>query len=254
MVNKYSYKQEIIQVNPYLIAIVLFIVLSYSVYLFLDDSTVANLGKEDHFFEYLTASLFLATSLIFLLLYLQKRKLTLAIFTLAMFVGAGEEISWGQRILNFETPEKLKTVNVQNEFNLHNIYIFNGTDLEDNMKQGLDRMLQIDFLFRIFILVFGIALPIGVYHFAPISELAQKLKIPVPPVTIGIFFLVNWLTFRILLSYILPTGKDYQYYDTIAELFECGSSYILFIVAIYFLRNRRQDFLGFDIKQLVSKT
>lgn len=33
----------------------------------------------------------------------------------------GEEISWGQRILGFGTPEELTEVNNQDEFNLHNI-------------------------------------------------------------------------------------------------------------------------------------
>ena len=37
------------------------------------------------------------------------------------FVLAGEEISWGQRILGIATPESLKAVNVQEEFNFHNI-------------------------------------------------------------------------------------------------------------------------------------
>jgi hypothetical protein len=34
---------------------------------------------------------------------------------------AGEEISWGQRLLGFETPEDLRNVNVQGETTLHNI-------------------------------------------------------------------------------------------------------------------------------------
>ena len=36
--------------------------------------------------------------------------------------AAGEEISWGQRIFDFETPDFLMHLNVQNEFNVHNIY------------------------------------------------------------------------------------------------------------------------------------
>jgi hypothetical protein len=41
------------------------------------------------------------------------------------FLGiAGEEISWGQRILGLETPESLSTINHQNEINLHNITSF----------------------------------------------------------------------------------------------------------------------------------
>jgi hypothetical protein len=37
---------------------------------------------------------------------------------------AGEEISWGQRLLDLETPESLGEVNHQNEINLHNITAF----------------------------------------------------------------------------------------------------------------------------------
>ena len=41
------------------------------------------------------------------------------------FLGiAGEEISWGQRILGLETPESLAEINHQNELNLHNITSF----------------------------------------------------------------------------------------------------------------------------------
>ncbi|PIE22225.1 MAG: hypothetical protein CSA62_13605 [Planctomycetota bacterium] len=39
---------------------------------------------------------------------------------LLFFAMCGEEISWGQRVLGFETPEALQGINVQGEFNLHN--------------------------------------------------------------------------------------------------------------------------------------
>ena len=44
-------------------------------------------------------------------------------------LAAGEEISWGQRLFGFETPESLKSINHQNETNLHNLMpaeLFNG--------------------------------------------------------------------------------------------------------------------------------
>ncbi len=40
---------------------------------------------------------------------------------LALIFLAGEEISWGQRILGFETPDSLQGINKKNEANLHNI-------------------------------------------------------------------------------------------------------------------------------------
>ena len=40
---------------------------------------------------------------------------------LIFLFGAGEEISWGQRIFDIETPESLKELNKQKELNLHNL-------------------------------------------------------------------------------------------------------------------------------------
>lgn len=39
-----------------------------------------------------------------------------------MVVIVGEEISWGQRIFGFETPDWLKTKNLQKETNFHNLF------------------------------------------------------------------------------------------------------------------------------------
>lgn len=42
-------------------------------------------------------------------------------FAVLMFLVGGEEISWGQRLFGIATPDSLSTVNVQDEFNIHNI-------------------------------------------------------------------------------------------------------------------------------------
>ena len=46
------------------------------------------------------------------------------VFSLFLFFVAGEEISWGQRIMQFSTPKIFQEYNVQNEFNLHNLKLF----------------------------------------------------------------------------------------------------------------------------------
>jgi hypothetical protein len=43
------------------------------------------------------------------------------VLTLALFWAAGEEISWGQRLLNLPTPAWFAAHNVQQEINLHNL-------------------------------------------------------------------------------------------------------------------------------------
>ena len=42
-------------------------------------------------------------------------------FALLMFLAAGEEISWGQRVLGLKTPAVLHAINKQGEMTLHNI-------------------------------------------------------------------------------------------------------------------------------------
>lgn len=51
----------------------------------------------------------------------RQRGLFLWMHAVLFFFVAGEEISWGQRILGFGTPAALDQINVQHEFTLHNI-------------------------------------------------------------------------------------------------------------------------------------
>jgi hypothetical protein len=55
----------------------------------------------------------------------RRRRWVLTCAWLVLTVGcvgaAGEEISWGQRVIGFETPESLVDANEQNEVTLHNL-------------------------------------------------------------------------------------------------------------------------------------
>lgn len=52
-----------------------------------------------------------------------------ALISLALFLVGMEEISWGQRLFGFATPERLAEMNWQSEFNLHNVQ----TDLSETV-------------------------------------------------------------------------------------------------------------------------
>ena len=82
---------------------------------------------EDGWMEYLTAVWFLAAGVtLFAAAGLGRGggKLARGMYILAgiglVFV-AGEEISWGQRIIGFGTPDYLLDINIQEEFSVHNI-------------------------------------------------------------------------------------------------------------------------------------
>lgn len=54
----------------------------------------------------------------------------------AVFV-AGEEISWGQRIFGWSTPEALETLNAQQEISVHNIHGLHGPFIYAVMLSGM---------------------------------------------------------------------------------------------------------------------
>ena len=79
---------------------------------------------EDLIGEWCQTYFFLAASLISIGVALQKSRYRwfFVLFALAALYVVLEEISWGQRIFGFATPEFLREHNLQGEANLHNIF------------------------------------------------------------------------------------------------------------------------------------
>ena len=82
---------------------------------------------EDGIMEYLTVILALISTILFLL---TSKKIggqsgkVLFLISFLLILFALEEISWGQRLAGWETPELLKKINHQQELNIHNIFNF----------------------------------------------------------------------------------------------------------------------------------
>ncbi len=112
--------KKIIFILPLLIFILLMITFMryHSFFIFL--------RKEDSVIEWLQFIFIAMSSVLSFLLYRywkKKNKILAIIFLIlasGLFIVAGEEISWGQRILHFKTPEKYKELNTQGETTIHN--------------------------------------------------------------------------------------------------------------------------------------
>lgn len=89
---------------------------------------------------------------------------------LVMFFGAGEEISWGQRLFDVETPELLKKHNRQSEMNLH------------NLKFGDFSVNKIIFskLLAVCIVSYVLIMPILYRRKESVARLIDRFAIPVP--------------------------------------------------------------------------
>lgn len=112
--------------------IVLYVLAAASIlFMWLAPASASRLGVEDGPIENATALLFLLSGVFMAyqgLRLISSRDsarlvgLISIIIALMFVVFAGEEISWGQRIFDFETGEFMTQNNWQNETNLHNLH------------------------------------------------------------------------------------------------------------------------------------
>jgi hypothetical protein len=162
-----------------------------------EDGPIEWLGALGFLFAsvFLTKKYFDSTSTHFFL-FGHKRNLIIILLALIMFVGFGEEISWGQRQLGIETPESIKELNVQGEFNLHNLEIFNRRHKEGGKKTGLAMFLTIEVLFNLFWFTLCIIVPVLNSKMTVAKNLVAKTGFPVPPIWVGGLFLLTYLTFK----------------------------------------------------------
>lgn len=103
----------------------------------------------------------------------QKKPLfigVLAFMTVVFIFGAGEEISWGQRILNVETSEFFEQHNAQGEMNLHNLRV-NGVKL--------NKLIFAKGLAIIFLLYLAVLTPLYRKK-AGVRRFLDRLAFPVP--------------------------------------------------------------------------
>jgi hypothetical protein len=178
------------------IVMTLYFILGYTT-LGWGEKWAATLFPEDHYFENIGAiSLFIASGISFYIFAraLQTRFVTriywlklLVYLSLALlyFFGAGEEISWGQRIFHIQEPEELAKANVQHELNIHDLAIFENS-----------KLLHTDNIFTVFWLAFAVAIPFTSFFSKPFKQFAETLT-PVVYWGIGLLFLFNYLSAKL---------------------------------------------------------
>lgn len=114
-----------------IISFFLVITVLYGLYIYVTDAVKFDgLVEEDSFYENLTSVfLFFASGTLLYKFFTYKKyyglwwKLGILLMAVALFFGAGEEISWGQRIFHIQSSEFFKENNAQAETNLHNMIV-----------------------------------------------------------------------------------------------------------------------------------
>ena len=193
-----------------------FIIVS-TVFLFYYSSSVYNLFvEEDGIIEYSTAVLLLSVSIYFINKLLKKSKVIssknigIILFSIIFFFGFGEEISWGQRIFNVETPLFFSENNLQSETNIHNLMI-------GGVK--LNKLIFTNGLFFIFLFYF-LAGPYLYTKSNNVKSIINRFSIVIPKYSQSIIFICSTI-----IIYIFD-------HDRISEIWECLFAFTMLITSI----------------------
>jgi hypothetical protein len=151
--------------------IIISVFLAWAVYLASadPDGFRNRLVVEDGFVEWVTVVILFVTMIVcarrFIVLRSHRPPLFLAVtalLSLLCLFGAGEEISWGQRIFDLETPEYFEEKNAQGEIGFHNLVVeINGEPVKLNK------------------LIFGTGLAIALLIYLFIVTPLYRTKLPV---------------------------------------------------------------------------
>jgi hypothetical protein len=224
------------------IAIAIYIALAYAS-LAMGNNVLAVTIPEDHYFELVGAFSFLVTSLLFFYGFRLARKtldkswvslikqfVYLGLALLFLF-GAGEEISWGQRILGFQTPESVSEVNRQEEFNLHNLSTWEASTFLDP-----------DRLFDIFWFLFAVFTP-AVSLVVPSFKRFAGQFIPIVFWGIGVLFVYNYLWAKLAKTLFSAayTFERISFAQAVQEVKESNYAIIFILVGLYAIWDLKQS-------------
>lgn len=186
---------------------------------YISNDLLLELTKEDGVYEYVGAFLFLFTAIAFFILARKPKlyditrnnekypkRIYFWLFALLFFFAFGEEISWGQRIFNFETPQAIKEINIQEEFNLHNLEFFHGKTTEGEEKTGIMALFTMHRLFYMGFLTYLLILPLLYAVNSKVRVIIDRFRLPIPHILIGVLFAFNLAYGNVLRA--LASGLD----------------------------------------------
>ena len=192
-----------------LVAMYAVVILCYPASFAIDADRFRRLGWEGGAIETTGAALFLLASVGFLALFIRssvvensffgrrtRRNVFFGLLAVIMFISFGEEISWGQRVLGFETPQFLAGLNAQNETNLHNIWLVHQWQPDGNEKSFLGLFLNMNRLFSIFWLTYFVVVPISAKKSERVRRALIFAGIPIPPIWAGGLFLATYISYK----------------------------------------------------------
>ena len=193
-----------------------------------EPDNVSVLTREDGVVENLSAIFYMVGLFVSFISIFKAERILLPILWAALcFVFLGEETSWFQRIFHYSVPE-VEQINAQNEFNLHNLDMFQGGRLTDHTL-GLSDFFKSQNLFRFGFFGYFLVIPLMMYN--PIFKgLMSKVGYtrPDPGFTLGLLLVF-------VLSFILALYSPSSVKSALAETREMLYAFFIMLYVIAYI-------------------
>ncbi len=218
------------------VMMVLYFILAYGT-LGWGEKWAATLYPEDHYFENVGAiSLFAAAaiSLYVFMRALQTREFTrvhrsklfvYSALTMLYFFGAGEELSWGQRIFHIQVSPGFAQQNPRQELNIHDLAV-----VEKNPYLNADN------IFTVFWVGFTVAIPFVSLVWKRFKGFAETLT-PIVYWGMGALFLINYFLAKVV-KLIFLSAYHYQtipFAQAVQEVRESNSELLFVFLSLIVL-------------------
>lgn len=192
--------------------IIMFIIASFVPFYIFDKNKISYLTKEDGFYESFGAFFLFLSALLSIYIWYRdnqgndfyfikiKKNIFYLLLGLFFLFAAGEEISWGQRFFNFSTPSYLAEINVQKEFNIHNIEVLTTSNKNESyfsLKSIFVLLFAPGYILRNFIFVFCFLIPILFRKITYIKKILCRINIPISNMDIFFYFVITYLMSRL---------------------------------------------------------
>ena len=155
------------------------------------------------------------------------RRLSLFGFGLLLFILAGEEESWGQRLLGIETPPSISEINAQHETNLHNLTALHAINSYT--------------LFASLLFAVGVLAPVLGLWATPRRRLESFM--PILPIALSTMFIYNqvlyWGFHRLFIRIPAAYHAAYPCAYSLGEIKETFGELVLGLGLVFILAKRR---------------
>ncbi len=219
------------------VLVAVLIVATYSIFIFCDHQFIEYIGSEDAPIETTGAIAFLVAAGLLFCAYLYssgqggtlgksttKRNAFYFVLAISFLICLGEEISWGQRLFGWDTPDAWSRVNSQQETNLHNLRFFQGSTSRNHEAFSL---LHHNTLFAACVLALCVVIPLMNRLWGRASCFLRRIRFPVTQLWIGGLVILNYVLFKITVRLSPPVC-----YDCAQELKESLYSVLLALFAL----------------------